>query len=240
MARLCRERMIVEKVDTGPCAYETINPRSPFCSWHRELRTDVPGQELHRLARLEAATGAPQRTRVPESEWPDGQRWCAGCQSFVPLFACRGSRCVPCARAAGRVTSRRGTYGVEPEVWDALMAVQDGRCAICRKRQRDRDLAADHDHKLGNQLAAVRGAACTVCNQGLGGAFDSRYRLTAMLVYLLAPPMSGRWLAPEVIGDEVLAAVTAVLDRAHSERGATSQAKALVEAITAASEEVSS
>jgi hypothetical protein len=63
------------------------------------------------------------------------------------------------------------------------MKIQDGRCAICRKKpQTGRRLSVDHDHKTGE----VRGLLCTLCNQGLGYFKDDPGRLGAALEYLTA------------------------------------------------------
>ena len=105
---------------------------------------------------------------------------------------------------------RAATYGIGPDTWTELLVLQGGRCAICRKHSLDRAPAVDHDHVTG----AVRGALCKRCNHDLlGAAFDSARVLAAALVYLLAPPASGSWVAPEDVGDAVLDAVQAVLER---------------------------
>lgn len=48
--------------------------------------------------------------------------------------------------------------------YDALLAAQGGRCAICGARPGRRNLAVDHDHATGK----VRGLLCTTCNVKLG------------------------------------------------------------------------
>lgn len=52
------------------------------------------------------------------------------------------------------------TYGLAPGEYAQLLEQQDGRCAICRRKPRNRRLAVDHDHNTG----AVRGLLCHTCN----------------------------------------------------------------------------
>lgn len=166
---------------------------SSMCYWHRLMRTSMEAQQREAHKRLLAAV-MPRRKRVPELFWPDGERWCAGCQSFVPLFYCTGSRCKACAAKSRREAHVERTYGLGPDGYEALFAVQDGKCAICRKRQLDRAIAVDHDHKTG----AVRGLLCHRCNHDLlGAAYDSVRILQAAVNYLLNPPAEGNWTPPE-------------------------------------------
>ena len=90
-------------------------------------------------------------------------------------------------RATGRkrVIDRRyqlkRKYGITPEHYDALLAEQDGGCAICGRAPRD-DIAlhVDHDHATG----AIRGLLCFRCNNALGDFDDDHDRLGAALTYL--------------------------------------------------------
>ena len=203
MARTCSDL-----VDGVTCGLATIDPRSPYCVWHRLARTTYPGQEQAAKARL-AAAPQPHRPRVPQAEWPAGERWCAGCQSFVPGWYCSGSRCKACVRAKRGQARRQEIYGITEDEWAEILKVQGYRCAICRNRSRDRAPAVEHDHGTG----AVRGACCKQCNHDLlGGAHDSPRRLVAALVYLLRPPTSGQWVAPEDCTDGILALVETALD----------------------------
>lgn len=73
-------------------------------------------------------------------------------------------------------------YGLTLEAFDALLQVQNGRCAICRVAFADvsRGAHVDHDHSSGR----VRGLLCTHCNRGLGGFRDSPASLAAAISYL--------------------------------------------------------
>jgi len=59
-------------------------------------------------------------------------------------------------------------YGLLPEDFDALLAKQDGRCAICGDILTSPHV--DHCHKSGR----VRGLLCSYCNHAVG---DVRERL---------------------------------------------------------------
>lgn len=96
------------------------------------------------------------------------------------------------------------TYGLSPAEYDRLLALQGGRCAICRGRPKSKRLAVDHDHGSG----AVRGLLCSRCNHDLlGSAWDSLALASALWHYLNTPPAAGDWLPPErraapTLGDE--------------------------------------
>jgi uncharacterized protein (DUF927 family) len=79
-------------------------------------------------------------------------------------------------------------YGLTPEEYNRLRALQDGRCAICRRHETkgksfDRLLAVDHCHATG----VNRGLLCVNCNAILGHAQDSTAVLLAAIAYLERP-----------------------------------------------------
>lgn len=77
----------------------------------------------------------------------------------------------------------KGKYGITREQWEAMLAEQGGRCAICRGTRpggRGGVWAVDHDHATG----VVRGLLCSLCNTGLGMFGDSTQRLSDALAYL--------------------------------------------------------
>lgn len=125
--------------------------------------------------------------RVPARLWPEGQRWCAPCQSFRDFddFADGASRCRPCASSATHGAMIAKTYGLSPAEYDRLLALQGGRCAICRGRPKSKRLAVDHDHGSG----AVRGLLCSRCNsEALGSLHDSVELAWNAFAYLATPP----------------------------------------------------
>ena len=125
------------------------------CYWHHLLAQPIEVQVRNADARLASLRVSP-RARVPASDWPPGERWCAGCQSFVPTFYARGSRCRACASRAAHASHVSRTYNLSPEDYDALLAWQGGRCYICGAIPRKSRLAVDHDHETN----IVRGLLC--------------------------------------------------------------------------------
>ena len=70
-------------------------------------------------------------------------------------------------------------YGMTPEDYDAILARQNGACAICESKSHRR-LCIDHCHSTGT----VRGLLCRDCNLGLGNYQDDPKRLLKAIVYL--------------------------------------------------------
>lgn len=155
------------------------------------LENTLPMPERVKLAearRERALEYSPERKRVPESEWPEGRRWCAGCQSFRRLgldVAPSASRCRPCASRASHASRTKATYGLDPAEYERLLEAQGSVCAICEQAPRSKRLAVDHDHGTGE----VRGLLCSRCNHDLLGALhDSADLAWRALCYLTVPP----------------------------------------------------
>ncbi len=71
-------------------------------------------------------------------------------------------------------------YGLTEDQFQAILALQDGVCAICNRHQRYRRLSIDHSHSNGK----VRGLLCNFCNRLLGKFGDSPIRLRKAAEYL--------------------------------------------------------
>jgi hypothetical protein len=79
-------------------------------------------------------------------------------------------------------------YGLTQEDYAALLAAQDGVCAICQQPERyidartgePRRLAVDHDHETNR----VRGLLCGRCNRSIGQFADDHERLMRASDYL--------------------------------------------------------
>ena len=135
--------------------------------------------------------------RPEEGDTGSAQRRCSRCRETKPLVefvrnrSARsgfGAYCKPCHNSVSRRNreKRHGSsrnyllghrYGVTPEIVDAFMESQKGRCAVCM-RAPARHL--DHDHSTGK----VRGLLCFSCNGAFGQFEDATSRLVSALSYL--------------------------------------------------------
>jgi hypothetical protein len=174
-------------------------PRAPGkqqCIWHWLMKRPADVQTRAAGNRRERQLGhdnAIYQARVAPEKWPTGERWCSGCQGFVPLFYTTGSRCKACASSATHAQRVEKLYGLEDGQYDALLRYQNGRCYICHRRPGKKRLAVDHDHKTGE----VRGLLCASnengCNRGvvanLEAAADGGLAAARRAVeYLESPP----------------------------------------------------
>lgn len=181
------------------CGYPAAK-RKQFCYWHGLMRLSSDQQAAAANLRRARTLVQDRRPRVPSSEWPEGERWCAGCQSFVPKFYCSGSRCKACSSMAAHAKRLEDNYGIDPAEYDRIFRLQGGRCAICGNQPRTIRFAVDHDHKTD----AVRGILCKRCNHDLlGGGHDSIDLLWRAIGYLLFPPAQRTTM---VVPDEVILA----------------------------------
>jgi|SRR5579864_829080 len=74
-------------------------------------------------------------------------------------------------------------YGLTPEQYDAMLASQNGLCAICSRPEtsaRWTRLSVDHNHTT----KVLRGLLCHACNKSLGLMQDSQARLQSAIAYL--------------------------------------------------------
>lgn len=163
---------------------------SHFCYWHRVARLLIDDQIAEargRLAIMKARDGYEYRASVPGSEWPEGRRFCSGCQFYIPRWYEDGSRCKACASEARYGAHVRDTYGITYDFYLTLYQFQGGRCYICRKEPRSRRLAVDHDHETGE----VRGLLCSgqrSCNHDVLGNIKSIDMARRIVLYLEDPP----------------------------------------------------
>jgi len=79
-------------------------------------------------------------------------------------------------------------YGITPEQYDAMLASQNGVCAICllpearTRNGKPTKLCVDHCHQTGR----VRGLLCTRCNSCLAQFGDSAVGLLRVVEYVRA------------------------------------------------------
>ena len=78
----------------------------------------------------------------------------------------------------------KANYGLTLDEYEAKLAAQDGKCAICGSADSGREgrsMYVDHSHKTGLN----RGLLCIRCNYGIGLFADDPDRLLAAASYLL-------------------------------------------------------
>lgn len=134
------------------------------------------------------------------------RRACAKCnRNRAERFftSARGRVCADCRKRQSRRAARgqriQETYGMTLDEYDEILTVQDGRCAICRRKP-SYNLDIDHDHEMERVLLAnyaaplarrmsVRGLLCKLCNRRLLPAVrDQIEPLERAISYLRLPP----------------------------------------------------
>jgi len=94
------------------------------------------------------------------------------------------SYCKDCDKLRRSISARKGSlkrdFGLTPEKYDVMLAMQGGVCAICKKKC-IRNLAVDHCHTTNT----VRELLCMRCNVGLGAFDDDPRRMLEAAQYLI-------------------------------------------------------
>lgn len=196
----CRKEVhIVESTDDAgepigqkePCGRPLLEGKRS-CLWHWLMSEPIEKQTEwadQRRRRIEGDPLHTHRARVPEEQWPAGTRFCSECQTFVPLFYTRGSRCIPHASRAAHASMTKRVYDFTREDYEALLAWQKGRCYICQQVPRAKRLAVDHDHASGE----VRGLLCANdewgCNMTLRRLLNSPAMARRALEYVERSPL---------------------------------------------------
>jgi len=76
----------------------------------------------------------------------------------------------------------KSTFGITLSEYNALLAKQNGGCAICNKtaEQNKKRLAVDHCHKSNK----IRGLLCSACNQAIGLFKDQIVLMKSAIKYI--------------------------------------------------------
>jgi hypothetical protein len=105
--------------------------------------------------------------------WPNG-----ACKQCLRL---QGVANIPRYRDKRRGWKLQHRYGITGAEYDALLAKQDGVCAICGNPPKpNKFLDIDHDH----ETLKVRGLLCNNCNQAIGRVKNSLTIARALVAYL--------------------------------------------------------
>jgi predicted nucleic acid-binding Zn ribbon protein len=171
--RTCRECGCAIPVD--------VPGNAKVCS----IACGIKWQNRKKSDRKHAASMARRATRGP----------CAHCGDPIPVTL--NASAVYCSREcrikANSIAQRlrmphymrEYMYGVTQDQYEAMLAAQDGVCAICRSAEWPAPVKGgrphvDHSHASGK----VRGLLCGHCNNGLGQFGDDPARLRAAADYL--------------------------------------------------------
>ncbi len=188
----CAEPVVVDGQEQ-PCGRQKSKRSTKWCPWHFLLSQPPSVRDQNAVRRRD------ELKQDPASVLP-GDIECRACAWMVPpFFMGRGRRCIGCEGKARHESHVINTYDLQRGDWDALFALQRGKCAVCRKKQVKKRLATDHDHPTD----LVRGLLCQWCNEqvlgSIGGDTEKALPIARALVYYLEHhPSSGRWSPPEL------------------------------------------
>ncbi len=188
----CAEPIIVAGQEQ-PCGRQKSQRSNKWCPWHFLLSQPPSVRDQNAVRRRDELKQDPAAVLAEDRE-------CNVCHWFVPPFYFgRGRRCIGCEGKARHESHVLNTYDLQRGDWDALFALQRGKCAVCRKQQVKKRLATDHDHPTD----LVRGLLCQWCNDNvlgsIGGDTEKALPVARALVYYLEHhPSSGRWSPPEL------------------------------------------
>lgn len=80
-----------------------------------------------------------------------------------------------------RSSELKRNFGIDISIYEAMLAAQRGRCAICAGRQSRKSLSVDHCHKS----RKIRALLCNGCNRAIGYLNDKPRKALGALRYLL-------------------------------------------------------
>ncbi|HNX48567.1 MAG TPA: endonuclease domain-containing protein [Thermoanaerobaculaceae bacterium] len=142
--------------------------------------------------------GADLRNRGPKpsADFRPGEVCCGTCREWKPTseyhYTSSGSVMSEC-KVCQRRRWLKNAYGITPEIYDAMMAAQNGGCAVCgcsadharnsggANSNKKAFLCVDHDHGT----LAVRGLLCSQCNQALGHMEDNPGWISKLVDYVI-------------------------------------------------------
>lgn len=181
--------------------YLEAAPRRQLCYEHWLAKQPPVVRADAALRRLALVPEHLRKGRIPAKDWPEGRRWCSGCQTFVLLEHASASRCKACLSISSHRSRLVADFGIDEATYWHLFELQGGKCAICRGRPTTARLAVDHDHSCCKKPPlcgkCTRGLLCSKCNHELlGAAHDSLQILVNAVAYMTTPPITGEWELP--------------------------------------------
>ncbi len=176
--------------DTAPCKRCGVRPRdSSLPSYCKQCKRELSKESYARTggkrklkdcSRCKGERTGSHPTYCPPclAEWKaERARQCSRCGK--PRETGEGTQFAYCPRCQRDVWMRR-KYGISIDEFEALLAAQGDRCAICGGPENGRQWHVDHHHGSGR----VRGVLCDNCNRGLGHFGDDPERLRAAAAYV--------------------------------------------------------
>jgi Recombination endonuclease VII len=172
----------------APCARCKVNPRvtgHSYCAECkrralRESRARHPdrAQEICSRCRRPRTGRHPSYCTECFAAWKaERAKFCTRCK--IERKVGDGSQWGYCSRCQRDVWMRRN-YRISIDDYEAMLATQGHRCALCESPDNGRQWHVDHDHDTG----AVRGILCDNCNRGLGHFRDDPTVLRRAAQYL--------------------------------------------------------
>lgn len=141
---------------------------------------EMMGITVGSVTRILKANGV--ELRVIRTGGPKPRPLCSVCGLVPPDVK---GKCSDCIAVYHRDYNFRRKYGITKAQRDALVAAQDGRCALCDEASEN--LVVDHCHETG----VIRGMLCVRCNLGLGRFGDNVAGLKRAIAYLERGLISG-------------------------------------------------
>lgn len=124
---------------------------------------------------------------------PTAERECSSCHLTKPFSEfyknAKGKygvsqKCKECSKSNNNSYLLKKKYGITQDEYNALLAAQDGKCAMCGNTcKTGYRLAVDHDHNDGS----IRGLLCMRCNKFVVGS-HTLAEARKIVSYLEKPP----------------------------------------------------
>lgn len=124
------------------------------------------------------------------------EKKCSSCNNVFPIseYPTRGRNrdgskrqydwCKKCHSRYQRRLVLKTLFNMTPQDYEAILTLQGGVCALCKRPPKTVRLAVDHDHKTG----LIRGLLCQWCNRAIGQFRDDIARVNALVKYFTDPP----------------------------------------------------
>ena len=170
-------KLCVHCAEDKPVGMFSLSPsKSGYASWCKACTRDVQRERrggLHPRAALPLTKICPRCNVEFVRTGKDG--YCPPCSAIARKEWYHDNK------RRAQSTMMVWNYGVTLDEYDAILALQNGVCAICGLYRSDgRRMPLDHDHTTNE----VRGILCSVCNRGIGAFQDNPETLQAAINYL--------------------------------------------------------